>query len=80
MNFSQPKNVKQIRQFLGLTGWVRKFIPNYGIIAKPLYERLKKNSSFVWGSEEEVAFTSLKQKLCEYPVLRSLDFEKPLRV
>lgn len=80
LNFPTPKNVTNIRQFVGLAGWMRKFVPNFSIIAKPLYDRMKKGKAFVWGTEEEVAFVNLKQLLCKEPVLRCPDFERPFKV
>lgn len=80
LNFPVPKSVFNIRQFVGLAGWMRKFVNNFSVIAKPLYERMKKNSPFIWGDEEEVAFVTLKQLLCKEPVLRCPDFELPFKV
>lgn len=80
VNFPVPKTIRHLRQFLGLTGWVRKYVPSYASIAKPLNDRNKKNQSFVWGPEEEVAFVKLKELLCSYPVLRSPDFSRRFKV
>jgi hypothetical protein len=71
-----PKNVKQLRSFLDLTGYYRRFIKDYGLICKPLHNLLKKGS-FVWTSEHTTAFQSLKQKLCSAPVLALPNFELP---
>nr|XP_020161515.1 uncharacterized protein LOC109746825 [Aegilops tauschii subsp. strangulata] len=78
--YPTPTNVKEVRGFLGLSGYYRKFIKHYGIIAKPLTELLKKGMPFVWTSVTEEAFVVLKQALTSAPVLDVPDFSKPFTV
>ncbi|GBO46567.1 Retrovirus-related Pol polyprotein from transposon 17.6 [Araneus ventricosus] len=60
MNFPEPKCTKDIRSYLGLTGYFRKFIPHYSAIAKPLSDLLKKDSNFSFGLKERESFNELK--------------------
>jgi len=80
-NFLIPKNAKviqlYIKQFLGLAGYYRRFVPNFSGLAKPLTSLLKKNVSFVWKPEQQKAFETLRMALCQQPILQYPDFSKP---
>lgn len=67
--FKIPKDVKALQSFLGLTGYFRKFVKNYALIARPLTDLLKKNSEFCFDERCEEAFKTLKNVLCSSPVL-----------
>lgn len=71
-NFARPSTKKQVRSFLGLVGFYRKFIPNFSAVAAPLTDLTKKGLSnkVVWGEAQENAFTALKSVLMVTPVLK----------
>lgn len=71
--FKTPQTIKALQSFLGLTGYFRKFIRNYSIIAKPLSDLLKKGNDFNFDLQCESAFEELKRILCTSPVLRIYD-------
>ena len=64
-----PRNIKEVRGFVGLCSYYRKFVPNFASIAEPLHALTRKNTRFSWTSDCQVAFESLKKKLTESPVL-----------
>ena len=77
--FKIPETKKQVRAFLGLTGYYRKFIPNYATIAAPLTDLTRKSApnNVQWNEQCDQAFKELKGLLCTAPVLRNPDFSKP---
>nr|GEZ99206.1 putative reverse transcriptase domain-containing protein [Tanacetum cinerariifolium] len=68
-NWTASKTPTEVRQFLGLAGYYRRFIEGFSLIAKPLTKLTQKNKSYEWGEEEEEAFQLLKDKLCSAPIL-----------
>ena len=75
-SWPQPKTVTQVRSFLGLAGFYRRFVRDFSTIAAPLNELTKKDVPFVWGTAQEEAFTVLKDKLTHAPLLQLPDFNK----
>ncbi|XP_037931175.1 uncharacterized mitochondrial protein AtMg00860-like [Teleopsis dalmanni] len=71
--FSIPTNVTEVRRFLGLTGYFRKFVQNYAQIAHPLTQLTRKNIAFKWSSESESAFLKLIELLANEPLLGKYD-------
>ena len=76
LNWAQPQNVKEVRGFLGLAGYYRRFIENFSKISKPLTELLKKGVPFKWTDPCEKAFQTLKTKLTTAPILVQPDITK----
>ncbi|GKC01922.1 putative reverse transcriptase domain-containing protein [Tanacetum coccineum] len=68
-NWEAPKTPSEVRSFLGLAGYYRRFIENFSKIAKLLTVLTQKSKTFDWGEEQENAFQTLKDKLCNAPVL-----------
>jgi len=74
--FSDTEKVKDIQSFIGLAGYYRKFIEDFSRIAKPLTKLTKKSEKFLWNSEQQIAFDTLKEKLMTAPVLKYPDFNE----
>ncbi|GJZ53777.1 putative mitochondrial protein [Tanacetum coccineum] len=74
-----PNNIKQLRGFLGLTGYYRRFIKGLASLSKPLTQLLKKNA-FYWNVEAQSSFEALKQAMMEAPVLGLPEFNEPFLV
>lgn len=79
-SWPSPVNVKELRSFLGLAGYYRRFVRHFGIIAKPLTVLLKKHSIFIWTPDHETAFQTLKSALSQSPVLALPNFAKPFSI
>lgn len=76
VDFPKPKTVKDIRSFIGLASWYRRFIENFATIAAPLTQLTKKTTRWTWNERQERAFESLKTKLSTAPILTCPDFER----
>ncbi|WVZ84540.1 hypothetical protein U9M48_031566 [Paspalum notatum var. saurae] len=76
MNWKVPKIAKEVRGFLGLAGYYRRFIENFSRIAKPITSLLEKDTEFRWTSAQQAAFDELKKRLTTAPVLTLPDQQK----
>ena len=72
-NMPTPNSPKQVKQFLGLVGYYRKFVPRFADISRPLTKLTKKNEVFTWTPECDRCFKMLKDSLQEAPILRYPD-------
>ncbi|GJS65924.1 putative reverse transcriptase domain-containing protein [Tanacetum coccineum] len=68
-NWEAPRTLFEVRSFLGLAGYYRRFIKNFSKIVNPLTILTQKSKTYGWGEEQENAFQTLKDKLCNAPVL-----------
>ena len=75
-----PKNVKEVRGFLGLVNYYRRFIKDFAKMALPLTDLTKEDRSFEWSAPAQKAFEQLKHAMVSGPVLQTPDFSKPFRV
>jgi hypothetical protein len=80
MDWQPPKSAHQIRSFLGLAGYYRRFILDFSRIAKPMTELLKKGVKFVWSEACDKAFRKFRELLTSAPVLAQPDISKPYEV
>ena len=76
-NIPTPKDTKEIKQFLGLTWYYRKFIPRFADISRPLTQLTKKETKFMWTLGCQKSFKLLKSFLCGEPILKYADTSKP---
>lgn len=79
-DFPKPADVHQLRQFLGLTSYFRKFVHGYATIARPLTKLTVKDEAWVWTTQHDAAFVELKKRLVEKPVLAHFSFEAKTQV
>ncbi|CAG8826481.1 9045_t:CDS:1, partial [Dentiscutata erythropus] len=74
-SYPLPTTLRQLRGFIGLASYYRKFIPGFAALARPLHHLLQKDVSFCWGPEQQKAFEILKNHLITAPVLKYPDFD-----
>ena len=81
-NLERPKTKAQLRRLLGMMGYYRSYVKGFAQIAKPLTDMTRREVPNVipWNSEQERAFQTLKQSMCEPPILKTIEFGKPFFV
>jgi hypothetical protein len=80
LSWNTPQNVSDIRSFLGLVGYYRRFIEGFSKISKPMIELLEESKSFEWTPRREASFQELKKRLTTAPTLTMPDMEKPFSI
>lgn len=73
-DWPEPTNISELRSFLGLTTYYKRFVPNFAQIAEPLYSLTRKGAVFQWASSQQTAFDQLKSCLTRAPILAYPDF------
>ena len=76
-DWPRPNNVRDVRAFLGFTGFYRYFIPNYSKIACPLIDLTRKATPFHWEPPQVKAFETLKTIMCRKPILQQPNYDDP---
>ncbi len=76
LHFPQPRTVTNVKSFLGLTGYYRKYVKGYARLAAPLFELTRKDVDFVWNMGCQQAFQALRTALIRAPILIRPDFKK----
>lgn len=81
INYPAPNNIKEVRRFLGMAGWYRRFIKEFATSTAPITDLLKKSKAkFTWTEEANTAFLELKAALISAPVLANPNYEQPFCV
>ena len=80
LSWPEPKNVKDIRKFLGLANYYRRFIKNFAQVARPMNVLTRKDIKWQWKEEQQKAFDKLKRIFTTKPVLAAPDLDKEFRV
>lgn len=76
LKFPTPTTVTEVRRFVGMASWYRRFVPNFSTVISPLTQLLRKNTRFNWSPACENAWTNIKNLLVSAPVLACPDFSK----
>lgn len=77
LNIPSPSNVSEVRRFIGMTSWYRRFVKDFSTLVSPLTQLTKKNIRWNWTNECEHSFQTLKERLVSAPILNCPDFDRP---
>jgi hypothetical protein len=80
LSWNTPQNVSEVRSFLGLAGYYKRFIEGFSKISNPMTELLVKDKTFEWTPRREASFQELKKRLTTTLVLTMPDMEKPFSI
>jgi hypothetical protein len=80
LSWNTPQNVSEVRSFLGLAGYYKRFTEGFSKISNPMTELLVKDKTFEWTPRREASFQELKKRLTTTPVLTMPDMEKPFSI
>lgn len=76
MSYPVPKNIKQLRAFLGTFNFDRRFVKDFSVLTLPLLRLLKKDKVWMWGKAEEEAFSQIKKAFLDSTILKHPNMEK----
>ncbi|KAL7293531.1 hypothetical protein TKK_0012974 [Trichogramma kaykai] len=76
LNFPIPKSLKQLRRFLGMSSWYRKFLKDYATLVEPLTRLTSSKVKYVWSMEQQDAFEKIKTLMAEAPLLNCPNFKE----
>ena len=80
LSWPEPKNMKDVRKFLGFTNYYRRFIKDFTQVARPMNILMRKNVKWQWRKKQQQAFDKLKGIFTTRPVLAALDLDKEFRI
>lgn len=80
LSITTPQNPREVREFLGFTGFCRLWNPGFAEITKPLYETTRETENFTWTQDYQKAFDNIKQALLSTPALGLLNIMKPFHL
>jgi hypothetical protein len=80
LNLSAPTSKKEVQAFMGVINFVRRFVPDFSVMVKPIHNLLKQDCSFSWTYDVENAFVGINKAISSTPVFTKLNFEKEFMI